>query len=141
MSDIIAIIAIVVSFGGVVFQIVLESMRRRHEDKTVLYKEAYKSIFLDDIPCAMMKIRYINDVWTGSNYMIDCLSVIRKRSYFFNYVDEKFGESVKNKCQDIEDFLSNVDDRSMTNEKYRKSYGELEEKIKSLYGLVTKRFY
>ena len=32
MSDIIAIIAIVVSFGGVVFQIVLESMRRRHEE-------------------------------------------------------------------------------------------------------------
>ncbi len=140
-SDIIAIIAIVVSFSGVVFQIVLEALRRKHEAKTVLYKEAYKTTFLDDIPCAMMKIKYINDIWTGSDAMIDCLSSIRKRSYFFNYVDEKFGENVKEKCQEIEDFLSDIDETKMTNEKYRKAYGELETKIQNLYDLVTKRFY
>ena len=136
-SDIIAIVAIVVSFCSVLFQIILENMRKKHDAKTVLYKE----VFLDDIPRAMMRIRYVNDIWTGSDELVDCLSVIRKRSYFFNYVDKDFGEKVKENCQEIEDFLACIDQTELTNEKYRKSYTELENKIKKIYDLVTKRFY
>lgn len=105
-TDIIAIVAIVVSFCSVLFQIILENMRKKHDAKTVLYKEAYKEVFLDDIPRAMMRILYVNDIWTGSDELVDCLSVIRKRSYFFNYVDKDFGEKVKENCQEIEDFLA-----------------------------------
>lgn len=101
----------------------------------------YKEVFLDDIPRAMMRIRYVNDIWTGSDELVDCLSVIRKRSYFFNYVDKDFGEKVKENCQEIEDFLACIDQTELTNEKYRKSYTELENKIKKIYDLVTKRFY
>ena len=136
-TDIIAIVAIVVSFCSVLFQIILENMRKKHDAKTVLYKE----VFLDDIPRAMMRIRYVNDIWTGSDELVDCLSVIRKRSYFFNYVDKDFGEKVKENCQEIEDFLACIDQTELTNEKYRKSYTELENKIKKIYDLVTKRFY
>ena len=121
-TDIIAIVAIVVSFCSVLFQIILENMRKKHDAKTVLYKEAYKEVFLDDIPRAMMRIRYVNDIWTGSDELVDCLSVIRKRSYFFNYVDKDFGEKVKENCQEIEDFLACIDQTELTNEKYRKSY-------------------
>lgn len=140
-TDIIAIVAIVVSFCSVLFQIILENMRKKHDAKTVLYKEAYKEVFLDDIPRAMMRIRYVNDIWTGSDELVDCLSVIRKKSYFFNYVDKDFGEKVKENCQEIEDFLACIDQTELTNEKYRKSYTELENKIQKIYDLVTKRFY
>lgn len=140
-SDIIAIIAIVVSVGSVIFQVLWEKKRQRYEKKTILYKEAYKEIFLDEIPIAERKIRYVQGVWCGTNDMVECMRKIRLKSYFFKYVDDHFREQIKGKSQNIEDFLLELEGQKLTNEKYRSKYDELEKKLGELYDTVLPKFY
>lgn len=140
-SDIIAIIAIVVSVGSAIFQVFWEKTKERNEEKTVLYKEAYKDIFLDEIPLAEKKIQYIQGVWEGANDMIECMRKIRLKSYFFKYVDDHFREEMKNISQNIEDFLVTLEGEKLSNEKYRDKYDELEKKLSELYNTVLPKFY
>lgn len=140
-SDVIAIIAIVVSVGSVIFQVLWEKNRKKNEEKTILYKEAYKVIFLEEIPIAEKKIQYVQGVWCGTDEMVECMKKIRLKSYFFKYIDVNFGKHIKDKSQDIEDFLLKLEGQELTNEQYRSNYGELEKKISSLYDTVLPKFY
>lgn len=140
-SDIIAIIAIVVSVGNVVFQLIWEKHLNTKEKKTALYKEAYKDIFLDELPLAKQKIQYTQYKLTGVNDMEEIMHSIRQKAYVFDFIDKNFKKNVFKLAQEIEDLLVKNEDASMTNEEYRKYYENLECKLKEIYDLVFKKMF
>lgn len=140
ISDIISIIAIMVSFAGVIFQFIMENVRRKKEQKVVLYKESFKTIFFDDIPLARQKIIYNGEKLTGLSDLRECMAKIRLKSYLYKYIDEKFQKDVFSQSQQLEDFLINIEDTALSNEKYLEKYRELEAKLQKLYDTVIPKF-
>lgn len=140
ISDIISIIAIMVSFAGVIFQFIMENVRRKKEQKVVLYKESFKTIFFDDIPLARQKIIYNGEKLTGLNDLRECMEKIRLKSYLYKYIDENFQKDVFSQSQQLEDFLMNIEDAVLSNEKYLEKYRELESKLQKLYDTVIPKF-
>ena len=140
ISDIISIIAIMVSFAGVIFQFIMENIRRKKEQKVVLYKESFKTIFFDDIPLARQKIIYNGEKLTGLNDLRECMEKIRLKSYLYKYIDENFQKDVFSQSQQLEDFLMNIEDAVLSNEKYLENYRELEAKLQKLYDTVIPKF-
>lgn len=140
ISDIISIIAIMVSFASVIFQFIMENVRRKKEQKVVLYKESFKTIFFDDIPLARQKIIYNGEKLTGLSDLRECMGKIRLKSYLYKYIDENFQKDVFSQSQQLEDFLMNIEDAVLSNEKYLEKYRELESKLQKLYDTVIPKF-
>lgn len=72
----------------------------------------------------------------GMGKMESLMRDIRLKSYFFEFVDPKFKDSIIKLAQDFEDFLMNLEDKDLTNEDYRKEYAKIEDYLKKIYDLV-----
>lgn len=141
ISDVIAIIAIVVSFANVVFQLIWEKIQKRKEKRMTLFKEVYKKIFLEELPRAHKKIQYTDYKLTGISEMKELIQSVRLNAYLFEYVDKNFKKQIIMLSKKIEDILVDNEDKPLSNEEYRKTYDVLEENVKDLYDLVFKRMF
>ena len=65
---------------------------------------------------------------------------IRLKSYLYKYIDENFQKDVFSQSQQLEDFLMNIEDAVLSNEKYLENYRELEAKLQKLYDTVIPKF-
>lgn len=140
-SDIIAIVAIVVSIGSVLIQIYIERARQKREQRASLYKESYKELFLDEVPLAQQKITYDGTYLKGMEDLIACIRKIRLKSYFFAYIDDNFKKNIFKQCQELEDFLLALEENELSNEKYRENYNILNDKMQKMYDTVLAKFY
>ena len=95
------------------------------------------------IPKAESDINYIHTngriKLTGITDMTDILKILRKKSSFYKFTDEKFYQLLTNYIMEIENYYSIVLNTVDDDEKYRKFKSESREKISKLYNILLKK--
>lgn len=138
-TDIIAIIAIVVSIGSLVAQIIIESRRNRKNHIRELYDQAYKDILMKDLPTVVATISWVDNKVSGIDEFGEVCRKLRFRSGFFRFYDEKFHGDIVEEIMKVEDYVLDMDNHQYKHSEYDSHMAELNKMIKGLYDLIMDR--
>lgn len=138
-TDIIAIIAIVVSIGSLVVQLIIDSRRNRKNHIRELYDQAYKDILMKDLPTAVATISWANNRVNSTYEFGEVCRRLRFRSGFFRFYDEKFHGEIVEEIMKVEDYALDMDNHQYKRSEYDRHMAELNKMIKSLYNLIMDR--
>lgn len=106
LSDIIAILAIIISIYTCNSQISFAKTNSVKNLESIYFNAIFKNILIYKIPKAQKKI-YINEsgkIQDDSDF-IKLLNEIRNKSLYFKYTDKDFYDRLVKKLQDLEDYI------------------------------------
>ena len=138
VSDVLSIIAIVVSFGCVIY----EAYNSKRINKINLENKYYEKIFDDyilyEIPEARKYFFYSKDSgkFEGTKKLQGVLVDLMKNSLFFYYKDREFYNQLKSTISEIEEYLMDSEG-DMTPQKHSEFESEIDKKIEDLYTLIS----
>lgn len=132
-SDILALIAIIVSLGSAAYQWYLDSHMNQVNLESEYFKSLYSKHLLYDLPIARKYIRFDQNKLVDIDLLIDELNSIRNDSLFFKYADIDFYTDAKIVLQQLEDYLIDSSQRVLTDEEQKTVLEQIEIKLKSVY--------
>ena len=139
-SFVISIIALLISVVVVFLELICNIKINNNKLKSDNFNKLYSDILMYDFPHARAELKHTTNMKiTGKQKMMEVLRDLRKKSIYFKYNDEGFYNGLIEKVQDIEDILSREDNLDM--DEYSYFSKKLEEKIKSLYSFMNKKFF
>lgn len=141
-SDIVAIIAILVSLGTAIKQWCNDLHVNKVNLESDYFKELYTEILLYEIPKARSYLIFIDGELCYIDNLINELNNIRQRSIYFLYMDEPFYENLKYALRDLEDYLFTCSEQVINDDENQQVVmDEIQLKIKSVYEILSKKFY
>ncbi len=132
-SDILSLIAIIVSLGSAAYQWYLDSHMNQVNLESEYFKSLYSKHLLYDLPIARKYIRFDQNKLVDIDLLIDELNSIRNDSLFFKYADIDFYTDAKIVLQQLEDYLIDSSQRVLTDEEQKTVLEQIEIKLKSVY--------
>ena len=132
-SDILSLIAIIVSLGSAAYQWYLDSHMNQVNLESEYFKSLYSKHLLYDLPIARKYIRFDQNKLVDIDLLIDQLNSIRNDSLFFKYADIDFYTDAKIVLQQLEDYLIDSSQRVLTDEEQKTVLEQIEIKLKSVY--------
>lgn len=139
LSDVIAIIAIIVSVGSLVAQLIIEYNRNQKNRIRELYNQAYKGMLMKDLPASVLSIVWTKGGIKGTEEFREVCVRLRQQSYFFMFYDEVFYQKVISKIMNIEDFVLVFDNNSYEKDTFNVRMTKLKTMIKELYEFIMDR--
>lgn len=140
-SDIIAIIAILVSLWTAIKQWRNDLHVNKINLEADYFKELYSKLLLYELPKARRYLLFSEGKLCYIDRLIDELNNIRQNSVYFLYMDEEFYEKLKATLSELEDYLFTCSEQVITDENQQVVMEEIQERIKSVYGILSKKFY
>ena len=131
LSDAIAFLAILVSFGTVIYQMINDRKLNAINLEAEYFKEIYSKYLLYEIPNKRKKIKFTNNRLDGQKELMQVLNKIRQDSIYFLYSDKRFFENIKIATQDLEDYLANCANTTFSLENQKVVFDEIQEKLES----------
>ncbi len=142
MSDILSVIAIIISVVSAIFQWKRESHFNKVNLEADYFKELYKEHLLKNLPKKRLLLHFKNGILCDMDGLLDELNSIRQNSLYFYYVDAKFYMELKNVLQDLEDYLIECGNQVISDKENQEIvFQEIQEKLKKLYDVLMKRYY
>lgn len=139
LSDIVSIIAIVVSIGSLIIQFIIEWKRNRKNRIRDLYNQAYKDVLMKEVPSAVLAIKLTkNGVIETGEFRELCVK-LRQHSGFFKFYDERFYSEVVDDIMRIEDFVLDMDNHLYKQVEFDSRMRDLNVKIKGLYDKIMNK--
>lgn len=142
-SNVVSAIAIILSVITFVINLIFENIKLKREKNSKIFQDIYFELMQYKIPKAESDINYIHTngriKLTGITDMTDILKILRKKSSFYKFTDEKFYKLLTDYIMEIENYYSIVLNTVDDDEKYRKFKSESREKISKLYNILLKK--
>ena len=142
-SNVLSAIAIILSVITFVINLIFENIKLKREKNSKIFQDIYFELMQYKIPKAESDINYIHTngriKLTGITDMTDILKILRKKSSFYKFTDEKFYKLLTDYIMEIENYYSIVLNTVDDDEKYRKFKSESREKISKLYTILLKK--
>ncbi|MFH0580870.1 hypothetical protein [Streptococcus mitis] len=142
-SNVLSAIAIILSVITFVINLIFENIKLKREKNSKIFQDIYFELMQYKIPKAESDINYIHTngriKLTGITDMTDILKILRKKSSFYKFTDEKFYKLLTDYIMEIENYYSIVLNTVDDDEKYRKFKSESREKISKLYNILLKK--
>ena len=135
-SDILALIAIIVSLACVGYEAYSSKKINRINIENKYYAKIFDNILLFRIPKAREYLMHIGDNLEGTQKLQSVLVDLRKKALFFKYKDLDFYNDLTEMCMNIEDYLFNCEGE-MTKDTYKKFERELDSRLADLYTLIS----
>ncbi|MEA5048763.1 MAG: hypothetical protein VB034_09170 [Eubacteriales bacterium] len=147
--DIISIISIVISALALLIAAIIgvcEIIQGQRDRKTALEAEYFRKIYGDHllkiIPTTRRELVFIeNGSLAGYTSFLDELAELRRDSAYFQYQDDKFYKLLKNKIQELEDFVTNALNRKIVSEDQTEFYLSINLKLQEVYRVISKRYF
>lgn len=140
LAIIISLIALAISVLVAVNEYKRDYEINRTNLESVYFNEIYKEFLLKSIPNARKYIRFDNDgMLRDTEKMRDLLNQIRHDSLYYFYNDQYYYDSLKTKCQELEDFLLKSSERSLSGEEQTEFYKTLQDGIKDIYKAINNK--
>ncbi len=136
VSDVLALIAIIISFGCVVYEVYSSKKINKINLENKYYEKIFDDILLYDIPKAREYLIFIGNKLEGTKKLQGILVTLRKKSIFFKYNNLDFYKQICEMAMEIEDYLLNSEG-NMTKEEYGEFVIKLDKKIEDLYTLIS----
>lgn len=137
---ILSILALAIS----IITAIIEYVWNKAINITNLESEFYKNIYFDylmkKIPEARQEIRYNNGKVCDVVKLTDVLNDMRQDSLFFKYKDKGFYNSLKQKLQNLEDYLVKSNDKEMDADDFVEFNSEINCKIEEIYDFIMKKY-
>lgn len=138
ISDILAIVAIIVSVGTLFWQSYKSEKHHTANLEAEYYKVIYWDYLLKKIPQARNLVVHSKNGLTGESMIIEVLNNLRKDSLFFKYKDPKFYEDIKTKTQMLEDLYT--DPGELDNDNFINFYCKAEKLLSEIYRIINKQY-
>ncbi|MEZ7651208.1 hypothetical protein O3622_03180 [Streptococcus sp. 27098_8_51] len=142
-SNVLSAIAIILSVITFVINLIFENIKLKREKNSKIFQDIYFELMQYKIPKVESDINYIHTngriKLTGITDMTDILKILRKKSSFYKFTDEKFYKLLTDYIMEIENYYSIVLNTVDDDEKYRKFKSESREKISKLYNILLKK--
>ena len=138
-SDVLALIAIVVSIGSAFFQWYMDSHINKVNLEADYFKELYSKHLLYEIPRARGYIRFDNNKLVDFDKLLDELSEIRQNSLYFSYADSDFYLDVKNALQGLEDYLIEISSREFKGKQQDDIKKQIQTELQKIYKLFNSK--
>lgn len=139
LSDIIAILAIIISIYTCNSQISFAKTNSVKNLESIYFNAIFKDILIYKIPKAQKKI-YINEsgkIQDDSDF-IKLLNEIRNKSLYFKYTDKDFYDRLVKKLQDLEDYIVNRGNKQILDRNI--FLQSINEKVEDLYRLLIEYY-
>lgn len=139
LSDIIAILAIIISIYTCNSQISFAKTNSVKNLESIYFNAIFKNILIYRIPKAQKKI-YINEsgkIQDDSDF-IKLLNEIRNKSLYFKYTDKDFYDRLVKKLQDLEDYIVTRGNKQILDRNI--FLQSINEKVEDLYRLLIEYY-
>lgn len=139
LSDIIAILAIIISIYTCNSQISFAKTNSVKNLESIYFNAIFKDILIYKIPKAQKKI-YINEsgkIQDDSDF-IKLLNEIRNKSLYFKYTDKDFYDRLVKKLQDLEDYIVTRGNKQILDRNI--FLQSINEKVEDLYRLLIEYY-
>lgn len=139
LSDIIAILAIIISIYTCNSQISFAKTNSVKNLESIYFNAIFKNILIYKIPKAQKKI-YINEsgkIQDDSDF-IKLLNEIRNKSLYFKYTDKDFYDRLVKKLQDLEDYIVTRGNKQILDRNI--FLQSINEKVEDLYRLLIEYY-
>ena len=135
VSDILSIIAILVSFLGVGLEIYFTNKNNKTNLNSKYYEKIFDSYLLKEIPESRRYILYTSNKLSHTKKLKMTLINMRRDAFFFKYKDNKFYISIRDTINSIEDLLVNSEGH-MDKTDYSSFESKLDKRLEDLYSLI-----
>lgn len=141
LTLILSIIAIIISLSVAI----VEYIRDYRISKTSLEADYFREIFMKhliyNIPNARKYIRFDrNKKLKDTKNLRDELNKLRQDSLYFMYNDITFYDLIKNKSQDLENYLTSNEDKTFIGEEQTSVFNYIQESLISLYKIINDKY-
>lgn len=143
--DIVTIIMAGISLVISIVVAVIQFFQQRSIHRASLNSKYHDEIFLDHlihkIPEARKYIRFneagkLDDI----EKLTDELSQMLNGALYYKYKDNGFYKKLKDKIQDIEDYVMNCGNKSFEQEEQAEVYKKIQEKLEKMYKLINDQY-
>ncbi|MGE7753236.1 hypothetical protein [Lysinibacillus fusiformis] len=137
VSIIAAIIALVVAY----IQHIREHSINQTNLEAVYFNEIYKEYLIKRIPSSRKYIHIdMYGVLKDTDKIRNELNNIRQDSLYYLYNDEVFYKELKNKCQNLEDYLISCSANPLVGEEQTDFHNKLQSDLKEIYRIINNKF-
>lgn len=146
--DIIDIVTIIMAGISLVISIVVavfQYFQQRSIHRASLNSKYHDEIFLEHlihkIPEARKYIRFNEaDKLDDTDKFTDELNQMLNRALYYKYKDKGFYKKLKDKIQDIEDYVMDCGNKSFEQEDQAEVYKKIQEKLEEMYKLINNQY-
>ena len=136
-----SLIALLISIVAIIV-----SYKQAQKSKTIeLESHYFIAIFSDfllrKIPEARMKINMKENNLFDIDEFVDTLNLMRHEALYFQYADKSFYDKLKEKLQDVEDYIVLALNRQYDKEKFITFENGLTRKLVEVYQLIDSRYH
>ena len=136
VSDILSLLAILFSVGGVIFEVYNSNKMNRITLENKYYEKIFDDILLYNIPKAREYLCYVGGKLIGTKELQKAIISLRKNALFFKYNNLEFYNQLREISFDIEDYLIN-NEGEIARDEYVKFEKELDTKLEDLYTIIS----
>lgn len=143
-----ALTAIIISVISIVVTIYFSVVQHRRENKlnqtnleSVYFNDIYKEILIKDIPVGLRYIHISQEgIISNTDKLTESLQKIFQVSVYYQYNDENFYNELKSKCQEIEDYILESQQRPLLETDRSVFNSKIQRETKKLYQIVNTKF-
>lgn len=138
LANILSVIAIVISVLVAVTEYIKDIKINRLNLESEYFKDIYKKHLIYEIPTARGYIRLDGDnKLIDIDKMINELQLLRQDSLYFQYNNLEFYNNLKDKTQDLEDYLVSNGGRQFIGEEQTQLYNRIQNSINAIYCVIS----
>lgn len=141
ISDILSIIAIIVSGGLAIHQWRRDSHANLVNLEADYFKELYMEHLLHQLPRARTYLHFQNGILKDIDNLLDELNAIRNDSLYFMYVDSEFYQQLKCKLQELEDYIIVVSDQYIEKDNHQEVFDNIQMHLEELYKILSNKYH
>lgn len=131
-----SIVAIIVSLVSLYFS----NANNKINLEATYIDQIFQKYMLIKIPEGRKQITHSNGEVKGTDNLIETLNDMRQASLYYSYQDKKFYEELNRGLQDLEDYLVNQGDRSISNEEFSVFIATISKYLSNIYNLIHDKY-
>lgn len=139
-SDIISIIALIVSIIAAAYEIYLNRKINTINLNAYYFNEIYREHLINKIPKARKYISISNNKVVGCIYMIKEMQELQSDSLYYKYSDRVYFEKLKKSAQILEEYLIDCDNKTFVGEEQTDFLNNLATYLEKLYKVINEKY-
>lgn len=137
---VVSICAILISIFVPIFQALHDNKINKLSLESLYHQEIYKDYLLEKIPMARRYLIFTSDgKLDETNLLCKTLEEMVFDSLYFFYQDQSFYDDLKEKCDELIEYLVQLSQQNNSSENQRIAMDEVQTYIKEIYSLIEQK--
>ena len=140
-SDIIAIIALIISVVVALYDIFIAKRANKTNLNSYYFNEIYREHLIHKIPDSRKYIKIdLNGKLVGYKKIVQEMKELQTDSLYYKYVDKKYHKKLVEQARKIEDFIIDSIEKRFFEEEETDFWNELKKELSVLYKILNDKY-